>query len=246
MSIVPNLEETIQRLAYTFTVRDIMKPKEELVYASSEGDARKLLDRNKDYDVIPIDQGGTLCAYLERGSNHTKRIALHDIVSDGTSILDLVDILKERRYCFVVVSNRIAGYIHFSDLNNRLVKLPFFILLEAFERYFVDKIRALINEATLEKVLAPKRAEEIKDIMRQQIKNRANLDLVSILSFREIVKCSCYLKKLTLKSAEIRDLCQTRNRVYHAGRMFVGSHRHVKRLAKVKNICISRLADSGI
>src|SRR3990172_10282469 len=105
----PNLEETIQRLAHTFTARDIMVPRDKLVHASSEADARELLKRNPDFDVIPIDQGGTLCAYLERSSDRIRSIGLHDIVSDATSILDLVDILKDRRYCFVLVSNSIAG-----------------------------------------------------------------------------------------------------------------------------------------
>jgi hypothetical protein len=223
-----------------------MVPKERLVYASSEAGARELLERNPNFDVIPIDQGGNLCAYLERSSGHIRSIGLHDIVSDATTILDLVDILKDRRYCFVLVSNRIAGYVHFSDLNNRLVKLPYFIILEAFERYLVDKIGILITEDTLEKVLDSNRIKEIKDRMRRQIKNRAELGWVSLLSFDEIVRCGCYLGKLRLNGAEVQMISQTRNCVCHADRVLVGSHEDVKRLAKAKGICISVLADSGI
>ncbi len=87
------LIDTLERLALTFTVRDIMVTKEELVSSQDEDEAQKLLDKYPDYDIIPIKKKGELVAYLERGSKQSKYILLHDVISDGTSILDLVDLL---------------------------------------------------------------------------------------------------------------------------------------------------------
>lgn len=229
------------RLAQTYTVSDIMVPMEKLTYASSEAKAREKLELKPDFDVIPIERGGTLCAYLERGSDHSRHILLPDIICDTTSILDLVDILEHRKYCFIMISNRIAGYIHFSDLNNHLVKLPYFIILEAVERHLLEKIFPLITEDTLEKML-PEKFEAIKERMRHQKNEGAELDWVSLLFFDEIVRCSCYLEMVQLEQEEIDTISKARNCVYHARRVFVGSHKDIKRLAKARRICISLLA----
>lgn len=243
--IVPNLEETLQRLAHTFTVSDIMVPIEKLTYASSEAKAGELLELIPDFDVIPIVRRGTLCAYLERGFDHSRDIRPYDIVCDATSILDLVDILEDRKFCFIMVSNRIAGYIHFSDLNNHLVKLPYFIILEAVERHLVEKIDTLITQDTLEKVL-PEKFEAIKERMRRQKNNRTELGWVSLLFFDEIVRCSCYFEMVQLEQEEINTISKTRNCVYHARRVLIGRHEDVKRLAKARRICISLLAGPKI
>ncbi len=49
----------------------------------------------------------------------------------------------------MLVRNRIAGYVHYSDLNNDAVKLPFFILFENVEHHLVERLRPLINEDNL-------------------------------------------------------------------------------------------------
>jgi hypothetical protein len=131
---MPHVEETLKRLAIAFTVKDIMTPRAELVCAVGDIQARRVSDSHPDYDVIPIQQGGTLTGYFERKSRRTKSITPTDLIADGTSLLDLVEILEERQFSFVLSGRKIEGYVHFSDLNHQLVKLTFFVLLEALER----------------------------------------------------------------------------------------------------------------
>jgi len=59
---------------------------------------------------------------------------LHDLISDGTSLLDLVEILEDHKFSFVLRHREIAGYAHFSELNHHVVKLAFYVILEALER----------------------------------------------------------------------------------------------------------------
>jgi hypothetical protein len=97
---MPTLKETLKRLATTFTVRDIMVPRGGLVCSDDEEHASKVSDDNPDFNVIPIPQEGPLTGYFERDSRNTKKIALNDLISDGTSLLDLVEILEDRQFCF--------------------------------------------------------------------------------------------------------------------------------------------------
>jgi hypothetical protein len=114
------LEETLKRLAITFTVRDIMIPVSDLVCAPDESQAAAVSAEHPDFSVIPIPDHGKLTSYFERDSRSTKKITLNDLISDGTSLLDLVQILEGREFSFVL-SQHIEGYVHFSDLNNHLV-----------------------------------------------------------------------------------------------------------------------------
>lgn len=59
---------------------------------------------------------------------------MNDLISDGTKLLDLVEFLEEREVAFVLSHRHIDGYVHFSDFNHHLVKLTFYVILEAAER----------------------------------------------------------------------------------------------------------------
>jgi len=79
---MPTLEETLKRLATTFTARDIMIPNADLVCATDEVEAVGVSHKNPDFNVIPIRQDGNLTGYFERNSRSTKKITPNDLISD--------------------------------------------------------------------------------------------------------------------------------------------------------------------
>ena len=131
-------------------------------------------------------------------------------------------------------------------MNNRLVKLPYFVLLQSLEAQMVDEAGNLITENILTEVLDPARFEQIRGKMERQRRNRANLNWVSLLSFDKIVRCACHLGKVSLDPAQVQVLSQVRNSVCHEGRMLVGRHSHAKRLAQVKTPCMGMLANRAV
>jgi hypothetical protein len=237
---MPQIESTLESLALMFTARDIMVDVDKLVSAVNESDARKLLQANKNLDMIPIKTNGLLLSYLERNSARPRRIKPPDTVAELTRILDLVDVLKARKFCFVV-NKSILGLIHFSDLNNHLVKIPFFVILQAFEEHLFREIGPLVNNNNLPMALSHERFATISRRMRELRKNRADLDWVNLLNFEDIVKCATYFKKITLSLDELRSISNVRNRVAHADRPFISKHEDVRRLSETKRICMSVL-----
>ena len=109
------INDTLSRLARAFSVAEIMVNASSLTCAQDEGQALELLNRFPDFDVIPILTATRVSAYVERGSSVACQIDVNDLVSDGTSIVDAIDILKFRPRFFVLVSDRIGGYVHYSD-----------------------------------------------------------------------------------------------------------------------------------
>ena len=144
-----NLFDTLQRLSEKFVASDIMVVKEDIVSAENEQEALRLLEQNPQFDLIPLRAANRLVAFLERGTDRAKKIQIKHVIGCDTPILDLVRILSEKRHVFVLRECEIVGLIHFSDLNDQVVKLPFFILLEGLERKIADSIRRVVNKDML-------------------------------------------------------------------------------------------------
>lgn len=220
-----------------------MVPANELVCAADLESAQGLLAKNPEYDVIPIKENKNIIAFCERGDSVSRRIKLYDLVSDATSIIDLIDVFIERVFVFVLSQQKVDGYVHFSDLNKPLVKLPFFVLLESLERHVSTTISGMVAEDTLSKILDHERYGSVIKRMAKMREDRADLDWTTLLYFKEMLLCARHLGKLRIDISEIDMLAKTRNLVTHAASpdALVESHQDVKRLLSAKQICASIL-----
>lgn len=237
---MPRLEQTLQRLGLSFTVRDIMVPKERLVSASAEADAPRISEQNRDYNIIPIQDNGALVAFYERDAKSSRAITVQDLVGSDTGIMDLVEILSGREFCFALVGNEIGGYVHFSDLNNPLVKLAFYVIFEAFERHLLTAINPL-TEQEIQQTLGLQRLNRIRNEVQRAQADRANLSLENFLYLPEILRIAISKRKLSLDEERVQSIKMFRNRVSHAGWSLIQKHGDVRTLVGVKTSCIAVL-----
>lgn len=241
------LQDTLRRLAERFVARDIMIPQERLVVAKDQDEAMQILERDPRYDVIPLRQGDRLVAFLERGTPKPRIIQIQHVISPETSIPELVDSLCDRPFVFIVGRHQVVGLVHFSDLNDPIVKLPYFVLLEGLERQVADSIRDLVTEDTLPRFkIDPQRLTVLKNKMANLQEKHANRDWVTLLYFREILEAAVHFGKLNLAGPQIVDLSKVRTRVSHAATdELVESHADVRRLSSVHRLCIELLLGRG-
>ena len=181
----PAVVETLKRLATTFTVRDIMTPCTHLVCAPDEQRAPLVSANNPDFDVIPIKAGEVITGYFERAVGAPQHLRLEDVVSDGTNLLDFVDICASRQFSFVLGEQEIKGYAHFSDLNHHLVKLTFYVMLEALERNTLELISRFDEKEYIRKNL-PDRFVQIQ--AQYERAGRAARKLISYLIISDILR----------------------------------------------------------
>jgi hypothetical protein len=127
---------------------------------------------------------------------------LHDLISDGTSLLDLVEILEDREFSFVLSHREIAGFVHFSDLNHPLVKLAFYVILEALERQALSPISHNGGHEYLAKHLDPSR---FKQIERQYKRDRdAARSLFNYLNIADILRLATKARTIRLDDNVIK------------------------------------------
>lgn len=233
---MPTLKETLKRLSISFTARDIMIPHRELMCAGTENQAEMVSKANPDFSIIPIRRKGKIIGYFERDTRITREIALSDLVGDGTSLLDLVENLEDRQYCFILSHRQIAGYIHFSDLNHHLVKLTFYVILEALERKVLNSIQQEDDGDYLRKNLDPRRFEQI--VKQYKRNGDAARNLFNYLNISDILQLAVKTHKLQIESDTIRAAKRFRDGAAHSSLNLIANYHEVKKLGKVKRECL--------
>lgn len=233
---MPTTEETLKRLASTFAVRDIMIPKRELVCAADGIHAANVSKNYPDFSVIPLQKNAKLAGYFLRDSQASKEIHLNDLISDGTSLLDLVEIFEDREFSFVLTHREIAGYVHFSDLNHHLVKLTFYVILEALERHALSAIPQKSDREYLSKNLEPIRFSQVEKQYKRD--GDAARSLFNYLNVSDILRLAVKAGTLLLDDDIIKAMKEIRDGAAHASENIVADFRSVKKLATVKRECL--------
>jgi len=190
--------------------------------------------------VIPIQRDGRLTDFYDRDAQSARAITAGDLIEAATGIGDLVDILSQRVFCFVLQREEIAGYVHFSDLNNPHVKLAFYAIFEAFERCLLSKLPQ-VGESELAGVVGPKRLKRINAEMQKARGNEANLGLENFLFLPELLRMARSRGELRLRDEQIKLVKIFRNRVSLAGWMLIQDRTDLESLARVKETCLSTL-----
>jgi hypothetical protein len=230
--LMASANENLARLAGAFTVRDIMVRTGELVCATVESDAQLLSKSYSDFSTIPIKTENRLSAYYSRDSGLVSPIEIQDLVSDGTGILDLVDILERREFAFVLGPRQIDGYIHFSDLNHDLVKLAFYVVLQGVERCALDLVKARLNDDLLEAALGAARFAQIQNSYRRA--GDAGRSPVNYLNIADMLRLARRAGKLEIEDSMIQAIKDARDGAAHVLENLVSDYADVKKLAEVK------------
>jgi hypothetical protein len=246
-----DLQETLHLVAGAFVARDIMVSLERLCRADDEATATQKLEQNPQFDIIPMPEKGRLVAFLEREANNAPSkvitIGIQHVVSAETTVPDLLDSFCDRRHVFVVGRHEVIGMIHFSDLNDPVLKLPFFVLLEGVERRLADGIRDLVTEEALTELIHDKEHLNALRAKWAELKpGKANRDWVTLLNFRDVLEAAVWFKTVSLSTTEIEDLSAVRNLVAHAVKRQLVEKipADVQRLRRVWEIC-TRLLFQG-
>lgn len=165
------VNNTLDQLSAAFTVRDIMTRYDDLQLVDDEAEAKRFFEEQKDYDYTAAPKTGEITTYYKRGEPEGHPLRQEDLLSDGTGLLELLDLLARRDFFFVLSANKIRGFVHFSDLNDELVKLPLFVLLAALESHLWFRFRQGLTEADLRSALTGERFDEVK---RRLVSMRSN------------------------------------------------------------------------
>src|SRR5205085_6037924 len=108
----------------------------------------------------------------------------------------------------------IAGYVHFSDLNHHLVKLTFYVMLEALGRHALSSNPQKDDREYLTKNLDPSRFTQIDRQYKRD--GDAARSLFNYLNVSDILRLAVKAGTIQLGDNAIKTMKDTRDGAAHA------------------------------
>jgi len=226
----------IERFLELISAEDIMTEVGKLKRADDLKNAGNLFSQ---YDVVPYPKKGPITGYHYLKSRALIEIEIKNLISKGTNIIELIKILKEKQFCFVLSGTEINGYIHFSDLNKSITKIPLFVLFQAVERRLWNKLKTKINEDDLKKVFITKEADRFIKSKAFNVRRNINIGWTGIFTFPYILRLARFYGQIDLSDSEIKILKEFRNKIAHSDKNMVRSFKEVTVLNDAINLCYS-------
>jgi hypothetical protein len=220
-------ELALEALARSFSVADLMVPVDQLERAHSLEEARTLFQF---YDFVPYPTVGPVEGWFRKDTQERETLNAGILLSDSTGLLELPRFLARRPAYMVLRRNVVGGLVHYSDLNNPLLKLPLYVLFEAVESELLPVLNRVVDAADLRAVLS---RERLKYVLQRRAKlqaERAELGWAQGLYFGELLALARRCGVIDIPEAEALSLSDLRNRVAHADRLLIEANTDIEHL----------------
>jgi len=220
-SIKKNLETLRKIYSKHLTVELIA---EELSACSPEDNALtiKFQMEKLDFDYYGVAVDGKILGYiiqseLDEGliSEYMHTFQMEDLVSESTSLLELLLILRERHPVFILESNRINKLITVADLQKQPIRMLIFGLISILEMNLVELIMDYYPNEQWKDRLSDNRINEATKIFALRKEKNEGLGLIDCIQLADkgmiVQKTPDLLEKLEFPSR--REAKQFFNRI---------------------------------
>lgn len=238
------IENIIKSLSFFHTVKDIMITENKIAFANTLEEA-KIIAKENQYSIIPKISNNKIRKYYDVRAKKLKDIEYGEIISSDTSILELIDLFQAHKYLFIIGKQKIIGMVHYSDLNNPIVKLILYLLIENIERLIYQRLNCLTEKEILSYI-----SESIKTKVLKRKDNLTKFDLENkwfgTFGFNELLKIAAKLEMIEIRSDIIGTMKIVRDKVAHTHRTLIDDNKvSYKNLLLVKNSCLKIINTLG-
>ncbi|MFA4830045.1 MAG: hypothetical protein WC855_12670 [Thermodesulfovibrionales bacterium] len=223
------------KLEHIISVQDIMTQEKALKRADTIENATHLF---KKYDVVPYPKAGKIQGFFRRTIEELIYLRPENLISDSTSLLDLPQLLEQDSFRFVISANEIAGYVHYSDLNDPPMKIPLFVLFQEMEKSLWDRIKGRITEDIIHEVFKDQAKKYVKKRDKARRSN-VNVDTgwTGVFCLPDILRLARHFKEIELSDDKIELLQTIRNNIAHADKNLINGHADIRQLVEAIHLC---------
>jgi hypothetical protein len=181
------------------TVRDIAEPFASFDDGQSALEVRSFLD-SKDYDVVGVRHKGMIEAYALRSElgkgklgDFAKTVEPGTQLSDSTALLSVFELLRDRKWVFVTILDRVWGIVTRGDLHKAPVRMWIFCLISLAEMHTLRIVR---NRYPSEewiglKYVSDARLEEAQNLFNKRKARNEEADLTDCLQLCDEATILC-------------------------------------------------------
>src|SRR5690625_482369 len=160
---------------------------EDLTTCALDDDALSVLREleKQDFDIMGVLDAEEIIGYVKQDELSSGKIADYcrpfnskDLISDSTSVLELLKILRDREHVFVLEKNSVTKIVTVADLHKQAIRMFTFSLISLLEMYLVAAIKELYpNEEWTEK-LSKGRLKKTEEMWEKRKSRNEELTLI--------------------------------------------------------------------
>lgn len=177
-------------------------------------EVKQTLD-TKNFDTLGVvDENGNKLGYIIYKdlnevdiSSNKQSFKPEILISDSTPICDLLDILRDKNYVYVLDKNSIEGIVTRADLNKPIVRIYFFGIISLFELHLNYWINENYTEDEWSEKLNDSRLISARNIYEQRKGNSSQLTLLECIQL-------CDKKSILLKTDDFCDKFKYSKRMF--------------------------------
>jgi predicted transcriptional regulator len=207
---------------------------EEVQTCSLEDDASeiKFNMESLDFDYYGVKSDGRVIGYIVRSelgegliSNYTHPFKMDDLVSESTSLIELLQILRDKHPVFVLEKNQVKKLITVADLQKQPIRMLVFGLISLLEMNLLQLIKEHYPEEGWKEHLSSGRLEKMDEVYKLRKEKNEGLGLIECLQLSDkgtiIRKTPELLEKLEFLSKRevdrfFRSIEELRNNTAHS------------------------------
>ena len=139
----------------------------------------------KDFDIYGVEENGKIIGYVLRdrltdGKVEDNYQTFHsgDLVSDSTSLIELLEILRNKNYLFVLERNKVTKIVTFADLQKQPIRMLAFSLISLLEMLLISLIREEYPDESWKEKLSKERLKKAEEMLKIRIEKNEALTLL--------------------------------------------------------------------
>ena len=199
-------------------------------FNDSAFEAKNLMEQ-RDFDILGVTKDNKAIGYIRRqnlkhGSvkDYTITFNLNELISDSTPIAELLDLLSDQGYIFILNKNQVTGIVAKADINKPIVRLYLFGIISLFELHLNFWIIKFHDDLGWQNLIGDKRLEVSKQIYKERRGQNLDLTLLECLQLcdkREILKQTDQFREIfnfskTKFQDFLEDVEKVRNEIAHS------------------------------
>ncbi|MCQ6276385.1 hypothetical protein JMM81_15830 [Bacillus sp. V3B] len=198
----------------------------------------------RDFDVYGVKDNGKLTRYVLREElgegvikDYYRPFHSEDLISDSTSLIELLDILRERSYIFILEKNKVSKIVTVADLHKQPIRMLAFSLISLLEMHLTALISHTYLDGSWTQLLSEERLGKAQEMLQKRLEKNQALtlldntqlgdkgtivrktpDLIQKLGFDSTSKCKEFFKNIEVLR---NNTAHAQEEIYHDYQEFI-------------------------
>ncbi|MGJ7913044.1 hypothetical protein [Neobacillus sp. LXY-1] len=160
---------------------------EELYTCQPDNHALKIKNEmhQRDFDVYGVEIKGKIAGFILRDElfegtveDFYRPFHSEDLISDSTSLIELLEILRDRKYIFILEKNKVSKIVTIADLHKQPIRMLVFSLISLLEMLLISLIKDVFPDDSWKEHLSDERLVKATEMLQKRMEKNEGLSLL--------------------------------------------------------------------